>query len=81
MKVEKQMRKVEKVVEVEEPVYILEMSEIDIQRIKELLGNITIGDFDDIMDEDPSSWPYRLGKDEDGWLIGTYKSLKAATNQ
>jgi len=81
MKVEKQIRKVKKMVEVEEPVYILEMSELDICRIRELLGNITDETFNDIMEEDPSSWPYRLGKDEDGWLIGTYKSLKAVTNQ
>jgi hypothetical protein len=36
MKVEKQMRKVEKMVEVEKPVYILEMSELDIQNLKDL---------------------------------------------
>jgi len=81
MKVEKQIRKMEKVVEVEEPVYILEMSELDICRIRELLGNITDETFNDIMDEDPNSWQYKLSKDKDNWLYETYKSLEKVTKQ
>jgi hypothetical protein len=77
MKVEKQIRKVE----VEEPVYILEMSELDICRIRELLGNITNETFNDIMEEDPNSWQYKLSKDKDNWLYETYKSLEKVTKQ
>ena len=79
MKIEKTIRKVEKMVKVEEPVYILEMSELDALRIKELVGSIGYEDFNEFVAS--------AGVDEEvflkdgSWLWHFYHHLKTALKQ
>jgi hypothetical protein len=80
MKVEKQIRKVEKVVEVEEPVYILEMSEIDIRRISKIIGHHSINSFNSILKEYDSTSDLYLN-DGDSWIQDTWLSLRIGHNQ
>lgn len=77
MKVEKQIKKVEEVVTVEKLVYVLEMSELELMRLRELIGCLSITTYNSIIEDKSLS----LNLNDGDWLYHSFKMLNNGLEQ